>query len=277
MMNYSKHLSQNLTKIFFLSSIIVILSCSKETKKEEFVARVNNSYLTREEFASLVDTSKLSPADKDQIIKDWIYRELLYQEAKNEKILNEKKYKNILETSSKELAAAMLINDQISSEEINLTDDDIQNYYVKNKNYFRLNDDSYLINKITFKLEDAAINFRSLAVESDWVKALNFFDSDSNLVSNSNSELIGENNFYPIQLMKIAKDLLPNEISIVINENNGYYSVVQMLGKYQKGTIPELQIIKPLVEKRLLSEKKRELINNYLKELYSKNEIEIKK
>ena len=276
-MNYSKHLSQNLTKIFFLSSIIVILSCSKETKKEEFVARVNNSYLTREEFASLVDTSKLSPADKDQIIKDWIYRELLYQEAKNEKILNEKKYKNILETSSKELAAAMLINDQISSEEINLTDDDIQNYYVKNKNYFRLNDDSYLINKITFKLEDAAINFRSLAVESDWVKALNFFNSDSNLVSNLNSELIGENNFYPIQLMKIAKDLLPNEISIVINENNGYYSVVQMLGKYQKGTIPELQIIKPLVEKRLLSEKKRELINNYLKELYSKNEIEIKK
>lgn len=277
MMNYSKHLSQNLTKIFFLSSIIVILSCSKETKKEEFVARVNKSYLTREEFASLVDTSKLSPADKDQIIKDWIYRELLYQEAKNEKILNEKKYKNILETSSKELAAAMLINDQISSEEIKLTDDDIQNYYVKNKNYFRLNDDSYLINKITFKLEDAAINFRSLAVESDWVKALNFFNSDSNLVSNSNSELIGENNFYPIQLMRIAKDLLPNEISIVINENNGYYSVIQMLGKFQKGTIPELQIIKPLVEKRLLSEKKRELINNYLKELYSKNEIEIKK
>ena len=277
MMNYSKHLSQNLTKIFFLSSVIVILSCSKETKKEEFVARVNNSYLTREEFASLVDTSKLSPADKDQIIKDWIYRELLYQEAKNEKILNEKKYKNILETSSKELAAAMLINDQISSEEIKLTDDDIQNYYVKNKNYFRLNDDSYLINKITFKLEDAAINFRSLAVESDWVKALNFFNSDSNLVSSLNSDLIGENNFYPIQLMRIAKDLLPNEISIVINENNGYYSVVQMLGKYQKGTIPELQIIKPLVEKRLLSEKKRELINNYLKELYSKNEIEIKK
>ena len=277
MMNYSKHLSQNLTKIFFLSSIIVILSCSKETKKEEFVARVNNSYLTREEFASLVDTSKLSPADKDQIIKDWIYRELLYQEAKNEKILNEKKYKNILETSSKELAAAMLINDQISSEEIKLTDDDIQNYYVKNKNYFRLDDDSYLINKITFKLEDAAINFRSLAVESDWVKALNFFNSDSNLVSSLSSELIAENNFYPIQLMRIAKDLLPNEISIVINENNGYYSVVQMLGKYQKGTIPELQIIKPLVEKRLLSEKKRELINNYLKELYSKNEIEIKK
>ena len=277
MMNYSKHLSQNLTKIFFLSSIIVILSCSKETKKEEFVARVNSSYLTREEFASLVDTSKLSPADKDQIIKDWIYRELLYQEAKNEKILNEKKYKNILETSSKELAAAMLINDQISSEEINLTDDDIQNYYLKNRNYFRLNDDSYLINKITFKLEDAAINFRSLAVESDWVKALNFFNSDSDLVSSLNSELIGENNFYPIQLMKIAKDLLPNEISIVINENNGYYSVVQMLSKYQKGTIPELQIIKPLVEKRLLSEKKRELINNYLKELYSKNEIEIKK
>jgi hypothetical protein len=277
MMNYTKHLRQNLTRLIFLSGAIIFLSCTKESKKEEFIARVNNTYLTREEFASLVDTTKLDPADREQVIKDWIYRELLYQKAKSEKIVNEKEYKSIIETSNKELAAAMLLNDYVSDKEIKLPEDDIINYYEKNKNYFQLNVDSYLINKVTFNSEDAAINFRSLAVESDWSKALNFFNSDSNHVSLINSELISENNFYPVQLMKIAKDLFPGEISIVINEGNGYYSVLQLLDKYQKGAVPQLQIIKPLVKDRLLSEKKKELVNDYLKELYSKNEIEIKK
>jgi hypothetical protein len=276
-MNCEKHLSQNLTKIFLISSAIVFFSCTKEAKKEEFLARVNNSYLTREEFASMVDTAKLNAADKEQIIKDWIYRELLFQKAKSEKILDKKMFKDVIETSSKELAAAMLINDYISSEEINLSDEDVQNYYDKNKNYFRLKEDSFLLNKITFKQENTAINFRSLAVESDWSKAVNFFNNDTSLISIKNSELVSENNFYPVQLMKIAKDLFPQEISLVINENGGYYSVIQMIGKYQQGTIPELQVIKPLVEERLTAEKKKALINDYLKELYSQNEIEIKK
>ena len=276
-MNCEKHLNLNLTKIFFLFSAIVFLSCTKETKKEEFLARVNNSYLTEEEFASIVDTANLSAVDKEQIIKDWIYRELLFQKAKSEKILDEKMYKDVIETSSKELAAAMLLNNYIASEEIKLSDEDIQNYYEKNKNYFLLNEDSFLLNKITFKQENTAINFRSLAVESDWSKAVNFFNNDTSLVSIKNLDLVSENNFYPLRLMKITKDLFPQELSPVINENGGYYSVIQLIGKYQKGTIPELQVIKTLVEERLTAEKKKTLINDYLKELYSKNEIEIKK
>jgi hypothetical protein len=137
--------------------------------------------------------------------------------------------------------------------------------------------DSYLINKVTFKIEDSAIKFRSLAIESDWTKATNFFSSDSSLLVNLNSELVKENNLYPIQIMKIAKDLYPQEISIVIAENGGYYSIIQLLGKYDKGTVPGFEVIKAKVKDRFLAEKRKILIDNYIKELYSKNDIEIKK
>lgn len=277
MKNCGKHLSLKTSNLLFFFSVLVFTNCSKEQKRDDFIARVNDSYLTREEFASLVDTTNLTPNDKKQVINNWIFNELLYQKAKDEDITDLEEFKNVMKTSSKELAAAMLLNNYISSEEIKFSDSDLRDYYEKDKNYFQLNDDSYLINKITFSSEDNAIKFRSLAIESDWTKASNFFSNDTSIILRTDAELIQENNLYPYQLMRIAKDLYPGEISIVIVESDGYYSVIQMLGKYAKGTIPNYEIIKYKVEKRFLAEKKKQLIDEYLNELYSHNDIEIKK
>lgn len=277
MMNCRKHINLKTNKIFFLLIIVAISACSKEEKKKDFIARVNDTYLTREDFASLVDTSKINSSDRDQVIKDWVYREILFQKANDEKITKSNQYKNLVGTSSKELAAAMLLRQYLNSEEIDFSDSDLKEYYEKNKNYFRLNIKSFLINKVTFKQEDKAINFRSLAIESDWNKAANFFNNDSSLIVNTSSELIRENDLYPYRLMKIAKDLYPQEISVVISDNEGHFSIIQMLGKYDSGTIPDFDIIKPEIAKRFLSEKRKHLVDEYLKELYSKNDIEIKK
>lgn len=277
MMHCEKLLSLKITRIIFLFSILFFTNCSKETKKEDYIARVNKTYLTREEFTSLVDTTNLTGIEKEQIIKSWIYRELLFQKAKEEGIIDQDDYKNVLKKSSQELAAAMLLNNYVSSEEIELSDSELLEYYERNKNSFQLSSDSYLINKISFNTEDKAITFRSLAIESDWVKAANVFGDDTSMLRSINAELIEEKNLYPYQLMKIAKDLYPQEISIVITENAQYYSIVQILGKFPKGSIPKFEIIRQKIETRLLAEKKKQLIDYYLKELYSNNDIEIKK
>lgn len=277
MMHCEKLLSLKITRIIFLFSILFFTNCSKETKKEDYIARVNKTYLTREEFTSLVDTTNLTGIEKEQIIKSWIYRELLFQKAKEEGIVDQDDYKNVLKKSSQELAAAMLVNNYVSSEEIELSDSELLEYYERNKNSFQLSSDSYLINKISFNTEDKTIKFRSLAIESDWVKAANVFGDDTSMLRSINAELIEEKNLYPYQLMKIAKDLYPQEISIVITENAQYYSIVQILGKFPKGSIPKFEIIRQKIETRLLAEKKKQLIDYYLKELYSNNDIEIKK
>jgi len=277
MMHCEKLLSLKITRIIFLFSILFFTNCSKETKKEDYIARVNKTYLTREEFTSLVDTTNLTGIEKEQIIKSWIYRELLFQKAKEEGIVDQDDYKNVLKKSSQELAAAMLLNNYVSSEEIELSDSELLEYYERNKNSFQLSSDSYLINKISFNTEDKTIKFRSLAIESDWVKAANVFGDDTSMLRSINAELIEEKNLYPYQLMKIAKDLYPQEISIVITENAQYYSIVQILGKFPKGSIPKFEIIRQKIETRLLAEKKKQLIDYYLKELYSNNDIEIKK
>lgn len=277
MMNCEKHLNKTITKILFLFGVLAFAACSKEQKKDDFIARVNDSYLTREDFASLADTAELNPAQREQMIKDWIYQEVLFQAAAKEGITERDGYKSILKKSSYELAAAMLIDDYSAAEKINYSDDDLITYFESNKNYFRAASDLYLLNKVLFNNEDKAIKFRMLALDSDWQKAVGVFTSDSSLIKNISSNLIDENNIYPIQLSRIIKDFYPDEISIVFTEKPGYYSVVQMLNKYGKESIPPFEIIKSIVEKRFIAEQKKKIIEEYLKELYSQNEIEIKK
>jgi hypothetical protein len=257
--------------------VLALAACSEEPKKDDFIARVNESYLTREDFASLVDTASLNSAQKEQLVKDWIYQEILFQTAANEGITKREEFKNILKKSSYQLAAAMLIDDYISAEKINYSDDDLVNYFETNKNYFRAGSDLYLLNKIVFTNEDKAIKFRILALNSDWQKAVGVFTSDSSLVSNVISNLVDDSRIYPIQLSRIIKDFYPDEISIVFTEKPGYYSIVQLLNKYGKESIPPFEIVKTNVEKRFIAEQKNKIIEQYLKEIYSQNEIEIRK
>jgi hypothetical protein len=276
-MNCEAHLNKTLTKILFLFGVLVFAACSKEQKKDDFVARVNDSYLTREDFASLADTANLNSAQKEQLIKNWIYQEVLFQAADKEGITTREDYLNIVNKSSNELAAAMLIDDYVSNEKINYSDEDLIDYYESNKNYFRLNTDAYLINKVIFNNEDNAIKFRSLALDSEWKKAVSAFVNDSSLIMNTVSDLVEESNIYPLQLSRIIKDFYPEEISIVITNKPGYYSIVQLLNKLGKESVPPFEVIKTKVEKRFLAEKKKALVEEYLKNLYSQNEIEIKK
>jgi len=277
MMNYEKHLNKTLTNILFLFGVLAFAACSKEQKKEDFVARVNESYLTREDFASLADTAYLNTTQKEQLINNWIYQEVLSQTADKEGITKREDFLKIINKSSDELAAAMLIDEYLIKEIIKYSNDDLIKYYDSNSNYFRVRTDSYLINKVAFSDEDKAIKFRLLALDSDWKKAVNVFINDSQLVKNTLSDLVEEGNIYPSQLSRIIKDFYPEEISIVILEKPGYYSVVQLLSKYGKESIPPFEIIKSEVEKRLLAEKKQLLVEEYLKNLYSKYDIEIKK
>lgn len=277
MTNCAKHLTNIKTNIFLLSIVLALVSCSEETKKKDFVARVNDSYLTREEFASLVDTANLKPDQEEQIIENWIYDEILFQQAKKNGITKTEEYNRIIYSSKKRLAAAMLLDDYAQDEESDISDEDLLKYYEINKNYFYSSAKNYLINKVVFVDADKAIKFRNTAIQENWETAVNIFLSDSSIRKNYSFQLVEENNIYPFQLARILKDFYPLEISILITEKAGYYSVVQLMKSFPANTTLPFEVIKDKIKQRFLAETKSQLIKEYLKELYSQNQVEIKK
>ena len=275
MINLKRHLSL-LNKISLVLVVAAILTgCGKEQPKTEYVARVNDAYLTKKELASLIDTTSVNTLHKSEVIRNWINREILFQKAKKEGILQQDDYKGLIKNSGKELAGVLLLDSYISAVTINFEQRDLINYFEENSNDFKLRDKTYLLNIIHFSNEDRAVEFRSLVIDSDWKKAMNVFYGDSAIISLQSKLLLREQDVYSIKVLRVVKRLHPLEISIVISEREGYYTVVQVLKKYLEGSLPSFALIKQDVERRFIAEKRKELMENYMKDLYSRNEIEV--
>ncbi len=140
----------------------------------------------------------------------------------------------------------------------------------------KLVDNYYLINFIKFTSEDKAVHFRSTVLESNWNKALIAFKGDPSINSEVSSWFLSEYDIEPITLLRLVQELNPEEISIVLSDDQNKYIVVQLLQKFDKGTIPPFELISGSVEKRFIAEKREDIIKNYIKDLYSKNEIDVK-
>ena len=78
-----KKLSKVINKKFgiILLSAVALTGCGKEEPKKDFIARVDESYLTKKELSADLDTAQLQESHKNEYIRNWVETELLYQEA----------------------------------------------------------------------------------------------------------------------------------------------------------------------------------------------------
>jgi hypothetical protein len=261
---------------FLLVFVFVFSACRDKKTKTDFIARVDDSYYTQEEFNTAFDSLKVKESFKKEFLRNWVEREVLYKEAVKENIENDAEFKRLLNESKKELAKSFLIQKLLKEEKIEISARDIETYYNENKNDFKLFFDAFLINSIKFNNEDKAIQFRNSAIETGWNKAALAFLNDASKISQNDNQFIYIHQLQLANFSNIVKELNAGEISIVINSDSGSFTVVQLINKYSSNDIPPLTAIKDEVEKRLIAKKKQEFLQNYMKELYSKYEIEIR-
>jgi hypothetical protein len=264
---------------FFFSIYVLFLStfCSEEKNNFEFLARVNDSFLTREDVASLVDTAKLDDSQLNLLIKEWAKKELLFQKAIDEGIIDDQIYEDILLKSSRELAISLFIQKKFNEFEFEIKEDDLINFYNVNKVLFQKSDKTYQINIAVFSDEELAIKFRELAIESQWQRAIQFI-SDKPFFKGVNNNLILESwEIYPNEIVRLADNMMEKEISIVIKDLKNNYYVFQLEKIFKPFEIYPFELVKELVKEKYILQKKIEMFENFLSELYSENKVEIKK
>ena len=222
----------------------------------------------------------LAPANKNfyknEIVRNWINKELLYQKAVKEGITKENGYVHLMENSKKELAVTLLLDKIYSEEKEKIDNNQVEQFYNQNKEDFKSFYNAYIINMISFNDENKAINFRSTLLETDWTRAANVFKGDTSVTNLLTNKMYYEYELQPPSLNRIVKELNPNEVSIIFSNQYNDYSIVQLVKKFPKDSLLPLEYVRSNVEDRLIANKKDELIRNYVKELYSKNDIEVK-
>lgn len=152
----------------------------------------------------------------------------------------------------------------------------MQSYYNEKQNEFVLSHNSFLLNQIRFNDIDRAILFRSTLLDSDWNKTSLAFRGDTTIISEIPNLFLYEHELHPLSLLRILRELMPNEVSIVLETEPNIFTVVQVVAKYSTGEIPPFTAIRTEVEKRYTALNKEVRLKEYLNSLHLKYDIEIK-
>ena len=277
MINFKMLLSRNKIIEGIIFPLFIFGACSQPEKPDSYIARVNNSYLTEAEFSELVDSQSVSEKSRTLVIKNWVRQEILLQEAIKQGITESKEFRRTVENSKRQLAASLVLQNFAASSQLVVTNEELENYYKENQTSFRIPFNAYYLNRINFSDRETAVMFRTELMMNGWKEALNKFSKDLALVNFENEVLVSEQDIYPVRLLRTLEGLYPLEISIVIPDERGYYTVVQLLDKYSAQSIPPFEAVKTEVERRYKAALTELALENYINDLYSLSEIEINK
>jgi PPIC-type PPIASE domain len=257
--------------------LFILSACSEPEIPDSYIARVNDSYLTEAEFTEMTDSQFVSEKSRAAVIRNWVRQEILFQEAVKNGLTETKEFMRTVENTKRQLASALVLEKLAASSKPVFTTEELKNYYKENQTSFRLPFNAYYLNRINFSNREAAVMFRTELIQNGWTEASSKFSKDSSLVNVSSEFLILEQDIYPVSLLRILEGLYPLEISIVIPDDRGYYTVVQLLDKYPAQSIPPFEVVKTEVSNRYESALTELALENYINDLYSLSEIEINK
>ncbi|MFZ1288986.1 MAG: peptidylprolyl isomerase [Melioribacteraceae bacterium] len=270
-MNYKK-----LLKISFTLIIFSFLSCEEETnKKEEIVAQVGTSKLTKDELNNFLASKKGSIKFKEEFIKDWIETEILYQLAFEEKLVTKENYYRVIKESEKELASSITINNLLENHQINFSDSDLLEFYNSNKEDFVFGTEAFILNFVSFKTEESAINFRNNVIENNWDEALTAFQNNENILENFLNKVYRSSQIHSNKLLRVLMELFQDEISLVVETEPKKFVVVQMIDKIDRSTIPQFEYVKDRVKESYILNSQKEMLKHFLDSLKLERKVKV--
>lgn len=141
----------------YIVIIIAVFSCKEQVDENNAVARVYDQYLYENEISAKIPEN-LSREDsilfRNNIINSWAKQQLLLQKAKINIEDNNEDINELVKTYKRDLLIDKYTQAVILQElDTLITDADIDEYYNKNKNIYKLNEDLVQLRYIHFNLD----------------------------------------------------------------------------------------------------------------------------
>ncbi len=141
----------------YIVIIIAVFSCKEQVDENNAVARVYDQYLYENEISAKIPEN-LSREDsilfRNNIINSWAKQQLLLQKAKINIEDNNDDINELVKTYKRDLLIDKYTRAVILQElDTLITDADIDEYYNKNKNIYKLNEDLVQLRYIHFNLD----------------------------------------------------------------------------------------------------------------------------
>lgn len=256
------------------------ISCAKqEEQKGPYLAKVGNVKITKadleREFKNLPEfAQKLfeGKAGKERFLEELIKKELLYQEALKKGLDKDPEFRNKVEDFKKITLIGQLLEKEIEMKS-QITDEDIRNYYEKNKEDFS-NVTQIKASHILVKTEEEAKRILDrLKKGEDFAEMAKKYSIDNGSAKNGGD--LGY--FSPGQMVpefeRAAARLKTGEVSGPVKTQFGYH-IIKVTDK-KLGKPIEFEKVKNLIYQRLTAEKQKEIFDSYIEQLKNRYKVEI--
>lgn len=255
------------------------IGCTNDTPSGDYVARVGDRTLTREDLArSLSDRPTVldSVEAASQIVERWITNELLFQEALDRGLQDEADIERLLAENERSVLISALVN-RVYEEEMSGPDESsIRSYYESNKDQLTLREPYVRVRVLIVETElDAALASDSLesiplgaAGDSTFTALagrMSLRAEDSRTVSDA---------YYPANRLfswipGMASALTDAETGDVLSPlvADGVWYVVQLVERVPVGTLPEIDMIRNEIAERVRIEDRKQLFARHVQRL----------
>ncbi|MCW8849522.1 MAG: peptidylprolyl isomerase [Melioribacteraceae bacterium] len=181
----------------------------------------------------------------------------------------------MLESSKRELAAAIAIADYLKSYPIEISEDELKEYFEVNEEDYNFSDEAYILNLVSFSNEESAIRFRNNAIIDGWEKAVSKLVEEDELLESKQDKIFKLSEIQSRRISRVLQKLFNGEISLVIETELNNFVVVQQIDKINQNSIPNFKYVKNDVYKSFLILKQKEIVRNYLDSLLTQKNIKI--
>ncbi len=262
--------------ILFVFSVMLFYGCEFFEKEDEreVLARVNNTYLYKEDIISLVDES-ISPEDSVLIVSNfinrWATQQLLIDKARyNLSLRQQQEFDELVRNYRNELYTKAYSDALVAKQlDTSFNQQEIRNYYEDHKETFRLSEDLVKLryinldkntldfqdikrkftrfnNKDKEELDKIALQFKAYSFnDSVWVSSKSVYNRIGPLNDSNKSQLLKKSNFLQLEdslgvyLVFVNDVLLRNEQAPLEYANPTIKQI--LLNRRKAGLVKELE------------------------------------
>jgi hypothetical protein len=260
--------------------LLVVVSCQKfknQIKKEAIIARVNDTYLYKDDIKKLVPKNT-STGDSTNIVNNyintWATRQLFIDKAKlNLTQEEQEEFSDLIENYKSTLYINAYKNAVINkSINMEITEQDIQSYYDQNLKNFNLNEELVKLRYLHLPPDYANIvatkqqfnRFKEEDIEELEEKKLEY--AAYSLNDSTWIKLDQVLSKIPILKKQDRAKLLKSGKYMQLRDSTGVY-MVKIKNVLQRNEIAPIEYIKPTIRQIILNKRKLELIKKIEKEI----------
>jgi len=261
-------------KICYLPICLIFLSvvmCRQSVPEEQVIARVGNEVLSRDMMDRRMLWRGMGLDDRNGFVQDWINRELLYQQGKRldlDKFEDLELEKELLE---KEYVIQKLL-ERTFVEKVQVTDQEIENYYEQNQDLFKADaDEVRILHILTESREQADLARREIQTGKPFEEVVNVYSMGTFKESSGDMGYIQRDDVIP-EISREAFGLPENSVSRVIESSYGFH-IIKVIRKRRKDSVKDLTDVHGEILQHLRVKKERAVYYDLLSRLQNTSKV----